>query len=77
MQQRWNKRRVEQLLEASAAVRSVKRRKLQKEGKGNPAMGAGRKTYTYDADVRADGLYNFESSQRGLQEDLGGCIFGE
>ncbi|BDA43259.1 probable Kelch-like protein 17 at C-terminar half [Coccomyxa sp. Obi] len=42
-------------------------------------MGAGRKTFTYDADTRGQEAFtiqNFEASQRNLGEDLGGCIFG-
>ena len=42
-------------------------------------MGAGRKTYTYDVDVRGlatENTSNFEGQQRHLQKNLGGCIFG-
>lgn len=42
-------------------------------------MGAGRKTFTYDVDSRgqeAFSLQSFENSQRNLEEELGGCIFG-
>ncbi len=42
-------------------------------------MGAGRKTFTYEADTRgADHLNqaSFENSQRNLEEELGGCLFG-
>ena len=43
-------------------------------------MGAGRKTFTYDADTQAaaqNAQFNFENSPRQLGEELGGCIFGE
>ncbi|CAL8468750.1 g8290 [Coccomyxa elongata] len=42
-------------------------------------MGAGRKNFTYDVDSRgqeAFSLQSFENSQRNLEEELGGCIFG-
>lgn len=42
-------------------------------------MGAGRKTFTYDADTRGAEQFNqaaFENSQRNLGEELGGCLFG-
>ena len=40
------------------------------------AMGAGRKTSTYDVDTRAGEVRSFEDLQRKLTEELGGCIFG-
>ena len=42
-------------------------------------MGAGRKTFTYDADTQAAEQFQqfrFENSQRNLEDELGGCIFG-
>ena len=40
-------------------------------------MGAGRRTYTYDADTLGNAdRYNFEDLQRNLGKELAGCIFG-
>jgi hypothetical protein len=42
-------------------------------------MGAGRKTFTYDADTQAQEQFQqfrFENMQRNLEDELGGCIFG-
>jgi hypothetical protein len=67
-----NKRRVESQLGGSSDKR-------QRSLGSRLQMGAGRKTYTYDVDTRAGdhkAQYNFENSQRNLQDELGGCIFG-